>query len=136
MHTRPGSGITPSFLIVEDHAPMRAALREFILQRFPGADIIEEHSGAGAVDKCLCHDPDVVLMDIALPAANGLMLTAEIKKHATRTKVIATSSHTSPIYRERAQSAGADLFVPKDSIFSQLADAIAIALAQPVPSVP
>ena len=116
-------------LIVEDHEAMRAVLREVLQSAYPGANILEAADGARALELCLSHHPRLVLMDIGLPDANGIELTARIKAMLPECSVIVVSQHAAPIYVERAHEAGAYAYVTKDTAHQELLPAVARALA-------
>jgi len=123
-------------LIVEDHEAMRTALRAVLQSAYPGANILEAGDGARAMELCLSHHPRLVLMDIGLPDANGIELTARIKALLPECNVIVVSQHAAPIYVEYAHKAGAYAYVTKDTVHENLLPAVARALtagAQPQP---
>lgn len=124
-------------LIVEDRAVLRAMLREFLQSQSPGLSIGEAGNGRDALELlCECR-PAVVLMDIGLPDANGIDLTAEIRKLAPDTHVIVVSQHAGEPYRERALAAGAVAFLSKEKIYSELIPLVVRALRQiPASGVP
>ena len=116
-------------LIVEDHQPMRAALRALLHSVYPGANILEAADGARALELCVSQRPRLVLMDIGLPDANGIELTARIKAILPECSVIVVSQHAAPIYAERAHEAGACAYVTKNTAHQELLPAVARALA-------
>ena len=120
-------------LIVDDHQAMRAALREVLQSAYPGTSIFEAADGAGAIALCLSRSPRLVLMDVGLPDANGIELTAQIKKMLAETEVIIVSQHSADVYAERARAAGAFAYITKDKVHRELLPTIARALAR-VPS--
>ena len=107
-------------LIVEDHAPMREAIRVCIEGSFSGLSIIEAPDGAAALKYVETHCPSLVLMDINLPDANGLDLTRDILKQWPCTFVAAISFDTSADLSERVRAAGAVEFIRKDNLFKTL----------------
>lgn len=117
-------------LIVEDQDYMRQMLREFLQAAFPGKNILEAADGHSAL--ALCHErkPRVVLMDIGLPDANGIELTARIKTMLPDTAVIIVSNCASSAYTERAKAAGAFAYVNKDAIHAELLPTITAALGR------
>ena len=116
-------------LIAEDHAYMRALLREFVQAAFPQLRILEAADGAAVMDICAAHAPAVVLMDINLPDANGIALTAQIKRSLPECAVIVVSESSEDTFIEGAHAAGAFAYVVKKNIYTQLAAHIAQALA-------
>ena len=115
-------------LIVEDHAPMREAIRVCIESAFPGLSVIEATDGVTALKAVEAHGPCFVLMDINLPDANGLDLTRDILKQWPGTFVAATSIDTSADLSERAREAGAVQFIGKDDLFKTLLPLVSAAV--------
>jgi DNA-binding NarL/FixJ family response regulator len=115
-------------LIVEDQDFMRRVLRRFLQSAFPDSRLLEADNGGSAMALCREHQPRVVLMDIDLPDANGIALTAQVKQMLPDTAVIMVSAHTENVYIERAQAAGAFAYVAKDALHQDLLPAIRAAL--------
>ncbi len=115
-------------LIVEDQDYMRRMLREFLQAAFPEKNILEAGNGRSALALCMEHRPPVVLMDIGLPDANGIELTAQIKSMLPDTAVIIVSNHTGSAYTERAKAAGAFAYVAKDTVHDELLPTVTAAL--------
>lgn len=116
-------------LIVDDHQPLRAVLRELLQSAYPGASIFEAADGARALEACASRAPALVLMDIGLPDINGIEVTARIKATLPKCKVIVVSQHAAGIYLERAREAGAFAYVGKGTLHRELLPAVARALA-------
>lgn len=115
-------------LIVEDQDYMRNALREFLQSAYPEKTILEARDGRSGIEMCRAYHPRVVLMDIGLPDANGIELTAQIRTMMPDVAVIIVSSHTGSAYTERARIAGASAFVAKENVHSDLLPHVARAL--------
>jgi DNA-binding NarL/FixJ family response regulator len=111
-------------LIVEDQDYMRQMLREFLQAAFPGKTILEASNGRSALTLCSERKPRIVLMDIGLPDASGIELTATIKTLLPDTAVIIVSSHTGSAYIERARAAGAFAYVTKARVQEELLQAV------------
>jgi DNA-binding NarL/FixJ family response regulator len=124
---------TPAMLIVEDQDYMRRALRAFLQLVFPHKMIREAADGMSALALCREHRPKLVLMDIALPDANGIELTAKIKAMLPDTAVIIVSCHSGSAYSERAKAAGAFACVAKDAVYEDLLPAVGAALGTTCP---
>jgi len=112
-------------LIVEDQAPMRAALREFLALSFPASRVLEAVDGATAMEQFIEHHPPLVLMDVCLPDENGIELTRCIKAIAPEATVVVMSIQNGAHIVEQALAAGAAVFISKDRIFNELAPLIA-----------
>ena len=115
----------PKVLIVEDQAPMRAALRDFLTLSFPAWQVLEAADGVTAMKVFTEHRPPLVLMDVCLPDTNGIELTRRIKAIAPETVVVVMSIQNSAHIVEQALAAGAAVFISKDRIFTELAPLIA-----------
>ena len=107
-------------LIVEDHAPMRQAIRVCIERSFPGLSVTEAPDGATALKYVEAHCPSLVVMDINLPDSSGLDLTRDILKQWPCTFIAAISIDTSADLAARVRSAGASEFIGKDELFERL----------------
>ena len=116
-------------LIVEDHAPLREAIRVFIEHSFAGLSVIEAPDGATALKVVQAHGPCFVLMDINLPDANGLDLTRDIVKQRPGTLVAVISMDTSADLPELARAAGAVEFIGKDTLFKTLLPLVGAAVS-------
>lgn len=121
-------------LIVEDQPYMRRTLRRFLQSAFPDKEIRGAANGASALALCRDHRPAVVLMDIELPDANGIELTALIRRMLPGTAVIIVSSYASAEHVRRALAAGACSYVTKDAVDQDLIPAVKAALARKPPT--
>jgi DNA-binding NarL/FixJ family response regulator len=65
-------------------------------------------------------DPDLILMDLAMPDINGLEATQHIKDQADPPRVIILTMHDNPEYRQASQAVHADGFVAKSDFGLEL----------------
>lgn len=115
-------------LVVEDQDFMRLLLRDYLQSAYPDAAIIEAADGARALELCRSRGPQLVLMDVGLPDANGIDLTAQVKEMLPETAVIIVSQHAGQAYVERARAAGAFAYITKDKVYRELLPAVGRAL--------
>ena len=115
-------------LIVEDQALMRQTLRDFLENAFPNYDFREATGGASALEACITHRPDLVLMDKCLPDADGIELTSRLKILYPDIQVIVVSHRSGEDYVRHALAAGARAYVVKDYLATELIPAMAAAL--------
>ena len=64
-------------LIVDDEAPFRAAMRRLLEKTYT---LVEAETGNRAMQLAQAEEPDLILLDIALPDANGLELLPRLKE--------------------------------------------------------
>lgn len=103
------------FLIVDDHDSARKMLRQMV-SNYPKWKVVgEATNGIEAIAK-LEQEPDVVLMDIVMPAMDGLETVQRIKRIRPNTIVILTTAYQDQEFRTRSLEAGADGFVLKDDL--------------------
>jgi DNA-binding NarL/FixJ family response regulator len=111
-------------LIADDHAILREGVRA-LLAAAPDIEVVGEAAdGRAAVEGCRALDPDVVLMDIAMPGLGGLEAALEMKKEGLRARVLVLSQYEDREYVRRLLKAGVAGYVLKKSAGSELANAI------------
>src|SRR5882724_6230450 len=94
-------------MVADDHTLVRAGIRA-LLEKLPIVEVVGEASnGREVLDLVKAHQPDVVLMDIAMPGLNGLEATARVAKEFPSVRVIILSMHYNEEYYWRALKAGA-----------------------------
>lgn len=111
-------------LIVDDHTLVRAGIRSLLSLVSDIAVVGEASDGKEALGRVRQLQPDVVLMDLAMPGMGGLEATRRIRKESPRTKVLALTQYDDSEYVIPIIEAGASGFVTKMSAFSDLAAAI------------
>jgi DNA-binding NarL/FixJ family response regulator len=111
-------------LLADDHNVVRDGLR-LLLERHPGFEVVAEaEDGRQAVGLAQEHNPDVAVIDIAMPGLNGIEATRCIVESCDRTAVIILSMHCDESYVLRALRAGARCYLLKDSVKADLIAAI------------
>lgn len=111
-------------LIVDDHAMMRDGIKA-LLSTNEDMDVIGEASeGKEAIEKAQELNPDVIVMDIAMPGMDGLEATRRIIKKNSHIKVLVLTQHNNKEYILSTIKAGATGFVPKRALGSELVLAI------------
>ena len=75
-------------LIVDDHALFRVGIRG-ILQQEPDLEIVgEADDPRSALDTAFSTNPDVILMDLSLPAPGGIETTQRIRRELPATAIV------------------------------------------------
>lgn len=120
------AAIAPRYrvLIVDDHAIVRAGLRQLIDSDSAFLVTAEASTAAQAMHHLRTGDIDVMLLDIALPDRNGLDLLKQIKPMTPRLKVLVCSLHQEGAYGLRALRAGAAGYVSKQAMPNVMLNAL------------
>ena len=114
-------------LLAEDHETVREALR-LLLETKGNIEVVAHvPDGAAAVDAAHALEPDVAVLDVAMPGLNGLAATREIKRQTPNVAVVALTRHSEPVYVQELLAAGASGYVLKQSPFEVLLNAITAA---------
>jgi len=115
-------------LLADDHSILREGLR-MLLDRQSEFEVVGDASnGREAVEMAGSLEPDVVIMDLAMPGLNGIEATRRIISRNAHTAVVILSMHSDESYILRSLKAGARAFLLKDSLKSDLIDAIRAAV--------
>jgi RNA polymerase sigma factor (sigma-70 family) len=102
-------------LLADDHGVVRKGLR-FLLERQEGMEVVGEAAdGREAVRLAETTNPDVVIMDIAMPLLNGIDATAQMMKRNPKVGVIILSMYSDEDYLLSALNAGAKGYLLKES---------------------
>ena len=112
-------------LIADDHAVVRQGLRS-VLEDGNGLEVVAEAAdGAEALALVEEHAPDVVLLDVSMPGRTGLEVAKELRDAGRDIGILILSMHDEPEYVLEAVRAGADGYVVKDVVPSELREAVA-----------
>lgn len=111
-------------VLCDDHLLIRASLKSLIGE-FPGIEVVGEASdGREALEHAGKLQPNVVLMDIAMPGLNGLEATRRLVKDYPQVRVVMLSMHADESHVLQALRAGASGYVLKGSAPRELEMAI------------
>jgi DNA-binding NarL/FixJ family response regulator len=113
-------------LLADDHGVVRKGLR-FLIEQEEGLAVCGEAAdGREAVRLARELEPNVVVMDIAMPQLNGIDATAQIVRALPSTGVLILSMHGDESYLLRALEAGARGYLLKDTAEEDLVRAIRV----------
>lgn len=101
-------------LIVDDIPVIRSALVRILSQKEPlFAPIFEATNGEEAIALARSHKPDVILMDIKMPAMTGLQATAVIRSELPSIKIVMLTAYNEFSYVQKALKLGARDYILK-----------------------
>ena len=113
-------GRKPTVLVVDDNADTRVVVR-WMLERW-GYRVVEAADGRDAVEKTVEHRPDLVVMDLSMPVADGYEAIRSIRSREefAHIPVIAVTAFDRAVARNGAEAAGFDHYLSKPIDFKRL----------------
>ena len=111
-------------LLADDHTVVRQGLRSLLEAEEDMSVVGEAENGRQAVQMARRLQPDVVVMDIAMPSLNGLEATRQISKESHKSKVLILSSYSDDEYVQQLTDAGASGYLVKQTAAQDLVAAI------------
>jgi DNA-binding NarL/FixJ family response regulator len=111
-------------ILADDHTLVRAGIRA-LLEKLPGVKVTgEAGDGREVLNLVKAHQPDVVLMDIAMPGLNGLEAAERMARDFPKVRVIMLSMHNNEEYVLRAIKSGASGYLLKKAATAELETAL------------
>ncbi len=111
-------------ILVDDHVLVRSGMKA-LLDAQPDLEVTGvAGDGAEGVELALASDPDVVLMDLAMPVLDGIEATKRIVAAGSSARILVVTSHDDDTLVLRALKAGATGFFLKDAAADRLAEAV------------
>lgn len=119
------SGAAVRVMIVDDHAILRAGVREMLVDE-PDMKVVAE---AGSAEEALQQleegtEVDVVVLDITLPGQSGVDLLKQLKRERPELSILVLSMHPERSFAVRLMRAGASGYVPKMIVPEELVKAV------------
>jgi len=111
-------------LIADDHAIVRAGLKQFIAEEQDMTVAGEATTGAEAVAFVRASDCDVVLLDIAMPDTNGVDTLRQLKQIKPGLPVLILSGYPEKQYALNLLRTGASGYINKETASEQIVAAI------------
>ena len=110
----------PVFLLVEPSSILRSILNRWLETILTNSHILIAASAFEALQLAAQEVPSYVLIEINLPDRKGLEVLHQLRQDLPEAKIIATGWYESRWYLDSVRSAGADGFVCKDKLPSEL----------------
>jgi two-component system, NarL family, invasion response regulator UvrY len=116
-------------VIADDHPVVRRGLRAIVEDALRPADVHEAGNVAELLTLVRKREPDVVLLDIAMPGRSGLEALKELRREHPKIPMLVLSIHSADEFAVRSIKAGASGYLTKDSAPEELVDAIRTVVA-------
>jgi DNA-binding response OmpR family regulator len=121
-------------LVVEDDGELAAALAVGLRRERMAVDVAL--TGTAGLERALCTDYDVVLLDRDLPGLHGDRVCAELVRAGSRSRVLMLTAAAAVQDRVDGLDCGADDYLPKPFAFAELVARIRALLRRAQPAVP
>jgi DNA-binding NarL/FixJ family response regulator len=111
-------------VIVDDHPLFRKGLEQLIHSDAAFAVCGEAGNASEAMDVIRKVDPDLAIVDLSLPGANGIELIKNVRAEFSKLPILVLSMHDESLYALRALRAGANGYVMKHEAMTNVVRAI------------
>jgi DNA-binding NarL/FixJ family response regulator len=111
-------------LTVDDHALLREGIAALVNAEGDMKLVAEASNGQEAIEKFRLHRPDVTLMDLQMPALNGIEAIIGIRSEFPNARIVVLTTYTGDIQVLRALKAGARGYILKGRVHRELLDTI------------
>jgi DNA-binding NarL/FixJ family response regulator len=112
-------------LLADDHTIVRHGLRRMLEERPEWQVVAEACDGREAIRLAEQNNPDVAIIDVAMPLLNGIETTRQLVRRVPGLKVLVLSMHVDEVYVTQILKAGATGYLLKDSADTDLFQAVA-----------
>jgi DNA-binding NarL/FixJ family response regulator len=115
-------------LLADDHTIVRQGLAR-LLEEQPDLQILGEAiNGQAVIDKALELEPDIIIMDIAMPLLNGIEAAKRVRKSLPDCKIIILSMYSHEHYIHQLLETGVSGYLLKDSSGQEIIKAVRAAM--------
>ena len=113
-----------TIVLADDHHSVRAGLRALLTDEADLCIVGEAGDGIDTVRLVERLQPHIVVLDLMMPALNGIEVTRQLHRRVPQSRVIILSMHANEAYVLEALSHGAAGYVLKDATVVELVQAI------------
>jgi DNA-binding NarL/FixJ family response regulator len=112
----------PRVLVADDHRAMLDSLVGLLSRDFDVVATVTD--GLAAVTEAEHLEPDLLVLDIAMPGLNGIAAAARLKEHGSKAKVVFVTNMRDREFVQKSLTLGAVGFVVKDRLVADLLPAV------------
>jgi DNA-binding NarL/FixJ family response regulator len=117
----------PRVVVADDHRVMLDSLVRLLTRDFDVVAAVTD--GTAAVAEAEQLEPDLLVLDVAMPGLNGIAAAAQLKEHGSRAKIVFVTNMSDREFVQESLALGDVGFVVKDRLVSDLLPAIRRVLA-------
>lgn len=111
-------------VLADDHVVLRDGLA-LLIDAQPDMEVVgQAGDGRAVVEQAQASQPDVVILDISMPFANGTQASIQVQQAAPSTRLIALTRHSESAYVRQFMQAGVRGYVLKQSAAEELLSAV------------
>ena len=114
--------VRPRVLVADDHRAMLDSLVRLLSRDFDVVATVTD--GLAAVTEAEQLEPDLLVLDIAMPGLNGIAAAARLKEHGSKAKVVFVTNMRDREFVEESLALGDVGFVVKDRLVADLLPAV------------
>lgn len=115
---------TIKVLIVDDHRFLREGVKALLAEEADLEVIGEAEDGREALEAVRRNEPDVVLLDVAMPVMDGIETARRLRQEHPRLRIVGLSTFSRDDMGERMRAAGADSYLSKSDPSADLVAAV------------
>lgn len=118
------STTTVRVLLADDHAITREGTRRLIETQESFSVIAEAADGEEAIRLTRELEPDIVLLDVSMPRADGLQVARVIRQSLPRTRIVVLTGYDSPPYTRALRHLGVHGYLSKSASTNEILQAL------------
>src|SRR5258705_6961615 len=107
-------------LSVDDHPLLREGIAALVNAESDMKLVAEASNGQEAIEQFRLHQPDITLMDLQMPALNGIEAIISIRAEFPNARLIVLTTYTGDVQMFRALKAGAGAYILKGHVHREL----------------
>jgi len=111
-------------LLADDHAVLRSGLRLLLTNQNEYEVVGEASTGTETLDLAVQLQPDLILLDLSMPALGGLEALPTLRKLVPSARILILTMHDDPQYLRQALKHGASGYVLKKAADAELLSAM------------
>lgn len=123
------NGQETKVVIADDHGVVRAGLKLMVERHARCQVIAEATNGLEAISAAKEHQPDLLILDVAMPFAKGIEVVTEVRRWSPQTKILVLTGFTSIGLLKQVIAANVEGVFLKSSSDQELLDAIPLIMA-------